>query len=61
MHVQSPTNLPKFMWKLVFNIVDVILKIGSLKRKTNKVHKNNVPFKTFKNVYFCDKKIEKIK
>ncbi len=23
-HVQSPTNLPKFMWKLVFYVVNVI-------------------------------------
>ncbi len=23
-HVQWPTNLPKFMWKLVYNVVDVI-------------------------------------
>jgi hypothetical protein len=23
-HVQSPTNLPKSMWKLVFNVTNVI-------------------------------------
>jgi hypothetical protein len=26
-HVQSPINLPKSMWKLVFNVVDVIFLI----------------------------------
>ncbi len=46
--VQSPTNLPKSMWKLVFNIIDVILKFGSPKRNTHKVQRNNAPFKTFK-------------
>ncbi len=32
-HVQSPTNLPKSMWKLVFNVIDVIFKFGSPKKK----------------------------
>jgi len=58
-HVQSPTNLPKSMWKLVFNVVDVIFKFGSPKRKTHKVHRNNEPSKTFKNICFWDKEIEK--
>ncbi len=51
-HVQSPTNLPKFMWKLVFNVNDVILKFESLKRKTYKIHKNNASSKTFKKYVF---------
>jgi len=32
-HVQSPTNLPKCMWKLVFNVVEVIFWFGNLKEK----------------------------
>ncbi len=31
-HVQSPTNLPKSMWKPVFNVVDVIFKFENLKK-----------------------------
>ncbi len=58
-HVQSPTFLPKSMWKLVFNVIDVIFKFGNLKRKTHKVHRNNVPSKTFKCICFWDKEIEK--
>ncbi len=57
-HVQSPTNLPKSMWKLVFNVADVILKFGSPKKKTHKVHKNNAPSKTFKNIFFGTKKLK---
>jgi hypothetical protein len=55
---KSPANYPKSMWKLVFNVVDVILKFQNLKRKTYKAHKNNAPFKTFKK-YDFGKKIEK--
>jgi hypothetical protein len=52
-HVQSPINLSKFVWKLVFNVVDhVFFKFGSLKRKTHKVHRNNAPSKTFKKYVF---------
>ncbi len=47
-HVQSPTNLPKTMWKLEFNVVDVILNFGNFKKKTHKVQRNNAPSKTFK-------------
>jgi len=46
--VQSPTNLHKSMWKLVFNVVDVIFWFESPKRKTHKVQRNNAPSKTFK-------------
>jgi len=60
-HVQSPTFLPKSMWKLVFNVIDVIFEFGNLKKKTHKVHTNNVPFKTFKSICFWDKEIEKQK
>ncbi len=52
-HVQSSTNLPKCMWKLVFNVADVIFWFGSFKRKTLKVQRNNA--KTFKNICFWDK------
>ncbi len=50
--VQSPINLSKSMWKLVFNVANVIFKFGSPKRKTHKVHKNNAPSKTFKKYDF---------
>jgi hypothetical protein len=58
-HVQSPTNLPKSMWKFICNVIDVIFKFGGPKKKTHKVHMNNDPFKAFKNTCFGDKKIEK--
>ncbi len=54
-------NLPKSMWKLVFNVFDVIFKFGSPKRKTHKVHKNNAPFKNFKKYAFGTKKLKKNK
>jgi len=47
------------MLKLVFNVIDIIFKFGSPKRKTHKVHMNNAPCKTFKNICFWDKEIEK--
>ncbi len=34
-------------------------KFGNPKRKTHKVHRNNAPSKTFQNICFWDKKIEK--
>jgi hypothetical protein len=40
------------MWKFVFNVVDVIFKFGSPKRKTHKVHKNNASSKIFKKYAF---------
>jgi hypothetical protein len=49
------------MWKLVFNIVDVILKSESPKRKTYKVHMNNAPCKAFKKYAFGTKKLKKQK
>jgi hypothetical protein len=45
--------------KLVFNVVDVIFEFGGLKRKTHKVLKNIAPSKTFQNICFWNKKIEK--
>jgi hypothetical protein len=39
------------MWKLVFDVVDVIFKFGSPKKKTHKIQKNNAPSKIFKNVF----------
>jgi len=54
-HAQSLTNLPKCMWKMVFNVVDVIFWFGSLKRKTHKFQRNNAPSKTFKNIFFLTK------
>jgi len=47
------------MWKFIFNVIDVIFQLGSLKRKTHKVHMNNDPCKTFKNICFWDRKFEK--
>jgi hypothetical protein len=32
-HDQSLTNLPKSMWKLIFNVIDVIFNLKVLKRK----------------------------
>jgi uncharacterized protein YukJ len=58
-HCQSPTNLPKSMWKLVFNVADVIFKFGNPEKKIHKVHMNNDPCKAFKNICFWDKGIEK--
>jgi hypothetical protein len=37
----------------------LFFKLGSPKRKTYKVHMNNDPFKTFQNICFWDKEIEK--
>jgi hypothetical protein len=36
-------NLPKSMWKLVFNVADVILKFWSPKRKTHTKSKGIMP------------------
>jgi len=56
--MQSPTNFFKSMWKIVFNVVDVIFKFGKPKRKTHKVFKNNVSSKTFKKYAFGIKKLK---
>ncbi len=45
----------------MFNIIDVIFKFGSPKRKTHKVFKNNVLFKIFKKYAFGIKKLKKKK
>jgi len=37
---------------------DVVFKFGNSKRKTHKVHMNNLPCKTFKNICFWDKEIK---
>jgi hypothetical protein len=49
------------MWKLEFIVISVILKFESPKRKTNKVHKNNAPSKTFQKICFWGIAFEKIK
>ncbi len=46
------------MWKLVFNVADVIFWFGSLKRKTHKVQRNNAPSKTSKTYAFGTKKLK---
>jgi len=43
------------MWNYIFNVIDVILKLGSPKRKTHKIHMINDPSKTFENICFGDK------
>jgi hypothetical protein len=35
-HIQSFANLPKSMWKLVFNVIDVIFHLEVLKIKPTK-------------------------
>jgi hypothetical protein len=47
------------MWKSVFNVANVIYKFKSPKRKTHKFLRNNAPSKTFKNICFGHKEIEK--
>ncbi len=54
-HVQSPTNRPKSIWKIVFNVVDIIFKFESPKNKTHKVQRNNAPSKTFKKILLGQK------
>jgi hypothetical protein len=46
------------MWKLIFNVIDVIFQLGNLKRKAHKVLKNNAPSKTFKKYVFGTKKLK---
>jgi hypothetical protein len=48
------------MWKLVFNVANVIFELGIPKKETHKVHRNNAPSKTFKKC-FWEKEIEKQK
>ncbi len=43
---------------LTLTKVGVIFQFGSPKRTTYKVHLNNAPDKTFKNICFWDKEIE---
>jgi hypothetical protein len=57
-HVQSSTNFPKSMWKLVFNVSNVIFQFGSPKTKTHKDHMNNDPCKAFKKYVFGTKKLK---
>jgi hypothetical protein len=46
------------MRKLVFNVVDVILKFGSHKRKIHKVHRNSAISKNFKKYVLGTKKLK---
>ncbi len=46
------------MWKLIFNVTDVIFKFESPWKKTHKVHKNNAPSKTFKKCAFGTKQLK---
>ncbi len=55
-HVQSLTNLPKFMWKLVFNVIDVIFQFESSKRKPAKFLKIMPHLKDSKTYVFGKKK-----
>jgi hypothetical protein len=48
-NVQWLTHL---MWKLVFNVIDVIFKFENPKRKIVKVRMNNNPCKAFKKYVF---------
>jgi len=57
--IQSPTNLPKYVWKLVFNVVHVNFKFESPKGKTHKVHMNNASCKAFKKYALGTKKLKK--
>jgi len=47
--------------KTCINVIDVIFKFGSPKRKTHKVHMNNSPSKAFKKYAFGPKWLKKIK
>jgi hypothetical protein len=47
------------MWKVIFNVLDVIFKFGNPKRKTNKVYMNNDPCKALKKYAFGTKKLKK--
>jgi hypothetical protein len=40
------------MWKFVFNVIDVIFKIGSPERKIHKIQRNNAPYKKLKKNVF---------
>jgi hypothetical protein len=42
----------------MFNVINVIFKLGSLKRKTHKVHMINDPSKAFKKYAFGTKKLK---
>jgi len=46
------------MWKFVYNVINVIFKFGSPKRKTHKIQRNNAPFKTFKKYAFGTNKLK---
>jgi hypothetical protein len=46
------------MWKLVFNLANVIFKFGNPKRKTHKVLMNNDPCKALKKYAFRTKKLK---
>jgi hypothetical protein len=44
--------------KTCINVIDVILKFGSPKRKTHKVHINNSPSKALKKYAFGTKRLK---
>jgi len=48
-HLQTSSKI--YIWKFIFNVIDVIFKFGNLKRKTHKVQRNNASSKTFKNMF----------
>jgi hypothetical protein len=57
MHVQSITNIPKSMWKLVFNVANVIFYLKILKGKPTK-SKWIVTYVKFSKKFFWDKKLK---
>ncbi len=57
-HVQSPITFPNLCEKLVFNVVCVIFKFESPKKKTHKIQKSNAPSKTFKKDTFGTKRLK---
>jgi hypothetical protein len=54
-NVQSPINLPKSMWKLVFNVANVIFGFENPERKTHKVFKILPYLKLSKNMFLQQK------
>jgi hypothetical protein len=57
-HVQSFTNIPKSMWKLVFNVFDVIFYLKVLKGKLTKSRWIMVNVKFSKTYSFGTKKLK---
>ncbi len=58
MHVQSPTNLPKYMWKVIFNVTNSFFDMEVLKGKPTK-SKGIMPHLEFSKTYvFGTKKLK---